>query len=78
MKFYQLGKKLFNVGGAKEGWTDTMTLTMVFQTFVHYLKIGLKIYKRAAKNLSFLQADVVSYQNIYTGIPLADTDALKL
>jgi hypothetical protein len=59
MKFHPLGKNLFNVDRAKEGWTGTIILTRVFQTSAHYLKIRLKIDKKAAKNLSFLQAEVM-------------------
>jgi hypothetical protein len=53
-----------------------MTIRLVVYNFAHYFNNSLKIYTIAAKNLSYLQAEIVSIQNTSTLPPLADTPDL--
>ena len=64
--------------GEAETLTDTMILKFDFQAFSLNLTNDLKIYPRFAKKLSFLQAELESFQKTYTSIQLADIDVYKL
>ena len=48
------------------------------KSFAQNLKNELKIYQKVVKNLSLLQAELVSGQNTYSGTPYADKGALNL